>query len=139
MRPATTKAEVRLSKTQENKRDNKQPIGNQHADNQSKENKNYFLSVLHYITPIVLGPSCRQSYSYTNTKHHRHITIWRTSVMEQIFNFHFLTDVHALRGEEPKNHKNEVMPLCSLFTLLINLLVVYLDYVIEKNTVKRLD
>ena len=37
--PTTTKAEVRLSKTQENKRDNKQPIGKQHADNQSEEDK----------------------------------------------------------------------------------------------------
>ena len=28
-----------LSKTQENKKDNKQPIGKQHADNQSEEDK----------------------------------------------------------------------------------------------------
>ena len=33
------KAEGRLSKTQVNKRDNKQPIGKQHADNQSEEGK----------------------------------------------------------------------------------------------------
>ena len=31
--PTTTKVEGRLSKTQENKRDKKQPIGKQHADN----------------------------------------------------------------------------------------------------------
>ena len=37
--PTTTKAEGRLSKTQEKKRDNKQPIGKQHADNQSEEDK----------------------------------------------------------------------------------------------------
>ena len=41
MRPATTKAEVRLSKTQKNKRDNKQPIGLQHAGNQSEEDKSF--------------------------------------------------------------------------------------------------
>ena len=35
----TTKAEIRLSKTQENKRDSKQPTGKQHADNQSEEDK----------------------------------------------------------------------------------------------------
>ena len=39
MRPTPTKAEARLSKTQENKRDNKQPTGKQHADNQPKEDK----------------------------------------------------------------------------------------------------
>ena len=37
--PTPTKAEGRLSKTQVNKRDNKQPIGKQHADNQSEEGK----------------------------------------------------------------------------------------------------
>ena len=39
MRPTPTKAEDRLSKTQENKRDIKQPIGKQHVDNQSEEEK----------------------------------------------------------------------------------------------------
>ena len=39
MRPTTTKAEIRLNKTQENKRENQQPIGKQHADNQSEEDK----------------------------------------------------------------------------------------------------
>ena len=37
MRPTPTKAEARLSKTQKSKRDNKQPIGKKHADNQSEE------------------------------------------------------------------------------------------------------
>ena len=37
MRPTPTKAEARLSKAQENKRNNKQPIGKHHADNQSEE------------------------------------------------------------------------------------------------------
>ena len=37
--PTTMKAEIRLRKTQVNKRDNKQPIGKQHADNQSEEAK----------------------------------------------------------------------------------------------------
>ena len=37
--PTTTKAEGRLSKTQVNKKDNKQPIGKQHASNQSEEGK----------------------------------------------------------------------------------------------------
>ena len=36
MRPTPTKAEARLSKTQESKRDNKQPIRKQHADNQTE-------------------------------------------------------------------------------------------------------
>ena len=37
MRLTLTKAKVRLSKTQENKRDYKQPIGKQHADNKSEK------------------------------------------------------------------------------------------------------
>ena len=37
--PTTTKAEGRFSKTQEDKRDNRQPIGKQHANNQSEEGK----------------------------------------------------------------------------------------------------
>ena len=39
MRPNPTKADVRLSKKQENKSYNKQRIGKQHADNQSEEKK----------------------------------------------------------------------------------------------------
>ena len=39
MRPTPTKAEARLCKTHESKRDNKQPIGKQHADNQSEEDR----------------------------------------------------------------------------------------------------
>ena len=39
MRPTPTKAEARLCKTHESKRDNKQPIGKQHADNQPEESK----------------------------------------------------------------------------------------------------
>ena len=35
------KAEARLSKTQESKRDNKQPIGKQHADNQTEKDPNH--------------------------------------------------------------------------------------------------
>ena len=41
MRPTPTKAEARLSKTQENKKNNKQPIGKQHADSQSEEDKSH--------------------------------------------------------------------------------------------------
>ena len=39
MRPTPMETEARLSKTQESKRDNKQPIGKQHAHNQSEEGK----------------------------------------------------------------------------------------------------
>ena len=39
MRTTTMKAEVRLSKTLVKKRNNKQPIEKQHADNQSEEDK----------------------------------------------------------------------------------------------------
>ena len=41
MRPAITKTETRLSKTQESKRDNKQQIGKKHADNESEEDTNH--------------------------------------------------------------------------------------------------
>ena len=41
MWPIPTKVETRLSKTQESKRDNKQPIGNKHADNQSEKDTNH--------------------------------------------------------------------------------------------------
>ena len=37
MRPSHTKKDARLSKTQESKKDNKQLIRMQHADNQSEE------------------------------------------------------------------------------------------------------
>ena len=39
--PTTSKAEGRLSKTQENKRDNKHSIRKQHADNQSEEDESF--------------------------------------------------------------------------------------------------
>ena len=41
MWPTPTKAEARLSKTQESKRDNKQPIRKQHADKQKEEDMNH--------------------------------------------------------------------------------------------------
>ena len=41
MPPTPMKAEARLSKTQESKRDNKQPTGNQHVKNQSEEDTNH--------------------------------------------------------------------------------------------------
>ena len=41
MQPTRTKEEVRLSKTQENKRNNKQPIEKQLAINQSEEDKSH--------------------------------------------------------------------------------------------------
>ena len=42
MRPTLTKAEARLRKTQENKRDNKHPIIKQHADNQSEKDTGHW-------------------------------------------------------------------------------------------------
>ena len=41
MRLTLTKAEARLSKIQESKRDNKQPIRQQHADNKSEEDTSH--------------------------------------------------------------------------------------------------
>ena len=41
MQPTPAKAEARLNKTQESKRDNKQPMRKQHADNQSEEDTNH--------------------------------------------------------------------------------------------------
>ena len=41
MRPTPTKAEVRLNKVQENKRDNKQAIEKQHADNQPEQDRRH--------------------------------------------------------------------------------------------------
>ena len=39
--PTATKAEARLCKTQENKRDNKQQIEKQHADHQSERDTSH--------------------------------------------------------------------------------------------------
>ena len=41
MQPTPTEAEARLRQTQESKRDNKQPMRKQHADNQSEEDTNH--------------------------------------------------------------------------------------------------
>ena len=41
IRVTPTKAEAKLRKTQESKRDDKQPIGKLHADNQSEEDANH--------------------------------------------------------------------------------------------------
>ena len=41
IRPTFTKAEARVFKIQERMRDNKQPIGKQHTDNQSEEDMSH--------------------------------------------------------------------------------------------------